>query len=152
MTRTLIVLAALVSLTAFARAAPIDQRDILVIEGDLIRIQRKKPDVRLLGFNAPEIRRAQCRKEKVYGMKAAQRLRQIVRGGNLDFELVACPCPPKLVGTKECNDGRHCGRLKSEGRDIGTTLIAEKLAAPFVCGETGCPPVPRPWCKPMGHR
>ena len=152
MTRALFLLLALISLVDVAAAAPIEQRDVLVIEGDLIRIHRKQPNVRLLGFNAPEVLRAQCRKEKAYGAKAAQRLRQIVRGGNLDFAFAACPCAPGTEGTKACNAGRRCGTLKANGRDVGAILIAEKLAVPFSCSETSCPRTPRPWCEAMGLR
>ena len=95
MTRALFFFLALISLTDAAVAAPIAPSDILVIEGDLIRIHRKQPDVRLLGFNAPEVLRAQCRKEKAFGTKSAQRLRELVRGGNLDFAPAACPCAPR---------------------------------------------------------
>jgi micrococcal nuclease len=147
------LMALMVAATTAVVAAPIDQRDILVIEGDLIRIQHKRPDVTLLGFNAPEVLRARCRAEKAYGQRAARRLREIVRyGGNLEFERLSCPCPPNLAGTRDCNRGRSCGRLKSNGRDVGDILIAEKLAVPFQCGAAGCPPVPRPWCAPMGIR
>ena len=152
MTKALFPFLALILLTGAAAAAPIAQSDILVIEGDLIRVHRKPPDVRLLGFNAPEVLRAQCRKEKAFGTKAAQRLRELVRGGNLDFESTACPCAPKTEGTKACNNGRRCGRLKANGRDVGSILIAEKLAVPFNCSETSCPRTPRPWCKAMGLR
>jgi len=152
MTRAVILFLALMFLTDAATAAPIEQSEVLVIEGDLIRIHRKQPDVRLLGFNAPEIRRAQCRDEKAYGTKAARRLREIIRSGNLDFEFSACPCPPKTEGTKACDYGRRCGSLKANGRDVGSILIEEKLAVPFSCGETGCPRTPRPWCKAMGLR
>lgn len=152
MTKALFLFLALILLTGAAVAAPIAQSDILVIEGDLIRIHRKQPDVRLLGFNAPEVLRAQCRKEKAFGTKAAQRLREIVRGGNLDFALAACPCAPRTEGTKACDGGRQCGTLKANGRDVGTILIEEKLAVPFNCSETSCPRTPRPWCKAMGLR
>ncbi len=152
MMRVILFLITLVAMLTPAVSAPIDQRDILVIEGDLIRIQRKQPDVTLLGINAPEVRRAQCRKEKAYGEKAARRLREIVRNGNLDFELAVCACPPDKIGTKACNNGRHCGRLRSGGRDVSAILVAEGLAVPFQCGETSCPRPPRPWCKPVGLR
>jgi hypothetical protein len=36
--------------------------------------------------------------------------------------------------------------LKSRGRDVGTILMEEGLAVPFVCGATRCPKTPRPWC------
>jgi endonuclease YncB( thermonuclease family) len=152
MTRALFLSLALIFSTGAAVPAPIAQNDILIIEGDLIRIHRKQPDVRLSGFNAPEIRRAHCRKEKAFGVKAAQRLREIVRGGNLDFAFTACPCAAGTEGTKACNDGLRCGSLKANGRDVGSILIEEKLAVPFNCSETSCPRIPRPWCKAMGLR
>ena len=152
MAKAMVVFLALMVLTGLATAAPIDQGDILVIEGDLIRIHRKQPDVRLSGFNAPEVLRAHCKEEKRIGIKSAQRLRELVRGGNLDFEFTACPCPPKTEGTKACNDGRRCGNLKSKGRDVGSILIDEKLAVSFSCDGTSCPKPSRPWCKAMGLR
>ena len=127
-------------------AAPIETNDIRVIDGDTIRVHRKQPDVRLVGFNAPETRRAQCAGEKELGAKATHRLRELVHGGNLDLEFVACACPPDTEGTQACNRGRRCGTLKANGRDVGATLISEKLAVPFVCSGTRCPPTPRPWC------
>jgi endonuclease YncB( thermonuclease family) len=53
------VMAALLS-TGLAIAAPIDSADIRIIDGDTIRVHHK-PNVRLVGFNAPETRRAACR-------------------------------------------------------------------------------------------
>jgi endonuclease YncB( thermonuclease family) len=147
-----VLLSALMVLGGAAIAAPIEQSEILVIEGDWIRIHRKPPDVQLLGFNAPVVRRAQCRKEKAFGAKAARRLREIVRAGNLDFESLACPCQPGTEGTKACKNGFRCGRLKANGRDVGSILIEEKLAVAFNCGEASCPRIPRPWCKAMGLR
>lgn len=46
-----------------AIAASIDSSDIHVIDGDTIRVHHKQPDVRLVGFNAPETRRAACEAE-----------------------------------------------------------------------------------------
>src|SRR5690606_7895362 len=100
----------------------------------------------LVGFNAPETRRAKCREESELGGKATARLRQLVRNGKLDFNYVACACPPGTEGTFHCNFRRKCGILKSDGRNVGTILISEHLAVPFVCGSTRCPKMPRPWC------
>jgi len=36
---------------------------------------------------------------------------------------------------------------KANGRDVGGILISKNLAVPFVCGQTRCPPTPKPWCK-----
>ena len=129
-----------------AVAEPIDPDDIRVIDGDTIRVYHERPDVRLVGFNAPETRRAACEAERQLGAKATRRLRNLVRAGDLDFEYVACSCPPATQGTFVCNYGRDCGILKSHGRDVGAILIEEGLAVPFVCGATRCPRTPRPWC------
>jgi endonuclease YncB( thermonuclease family) len=131
-----------------ATAAPIEPSDVRVIDGDTIRVYQKQPNVRLVGFNAPETRRAACDAERELGAKATRRVRDLVRAGNLDFEFVACSCPAGTEGTFACNYGRRCGTLKSNGRDVGVILIAEGLAVSFQCGPTRCPKTPRPWCEP----
>jgi endonuclease YncB( thermonuclease family) len=132
---------------ASVSAAPIDAADVHVIDGDTIRVHHAKPDVRLVGFNAPETRRAACEAESELGAKATRRLRELVRtSGGLDFEFVPCACQPGTEGTQVCNYGRRCGTLKANGRDVGAILIEEGLAVPFVCGHTRCPRTPRPWC------
>jgi endonuclease YncB( thermonuclease family) len=120
---------------------------VRVIDGDTIRIGHQKPDIRLVGFNAPETRRAQCKAERRLGDRATARLRDLVRSSKLDFEFVACSCPPGTEGTSTCNYGRRCGTLKANGQDVGSILIQENLAVPFVCGQTRCPPIPKPWCR-----
>jgi endonuclease YncB( thermonuclease family) len=120
---------------------------VRVIDGDTIRIGHQKPDVRLVGFNAPETRRAQCEAERRLGDRATARLRDLVRSSKLEFEFVRCSCPPGTEGTSSCNYGRRCGTLKANGQDVGLILIRENLAVPFICGQTRCPPTPKPWCK-----
>jgi endonuclease YncB( thermonuclease family) len=128
--------------------APIEPDDIRVIDGDTIRVQHSKPDVRLVGFNAPETRKAKCEAERGPGAAATRRLRELVRQGDLDFEFVQCSCRPGTEGTMSCNWGRRCGTLKANGRDVGEILIDEKLAVPFICGRTSCPTTPpSPWCE-----
>jgi endonuclease YncB( thermonuclease family) len=68
--------------------------EVRAIDGDTIRIGRQKPDVRLVGFNAPETRRAICEAERELGDKATRRLRDLVQTSKLDFEFVACACQP----------------------------------------------------------
>ena len=43
-----------ITLSCPASAEPIDSSDIRVIDGDTIRVHHKQPNVRLVGFNAPE--------------------------------------------------------------------------------------------------
>ena len=133
--------------TGAVLSAPIAPDEVRVIDGDTIRIHHQQPDVRLVGFNAPETRRAQCDFERDLGGKATARLRDIVRSSKLDFEFVACSCRSGTEGTSSCNYGRRCGTLKANGQDVGVILIRENLAVPFVCGQTRCPPTPKPWCK-----
>jgi endonuclease YncB( thermonuclease family) len=129
-------------------AKPIDPDDIWVIDGDTIHIHSKQPNIRLVGFNAPETRNATCQAEADLGARATRRLRELVKHGNLDFSYVHCSCPEGTQGTFACNYGRACGTLRSNGRDVGAILIEEELAVPFICGATRCPPTPRPWCRP----
>jgi endonuclease YncB( thermonuclease family) len=61
-----ILLATLVvslSLAAPTMAEPIEPADVRVIDGDTIAIDRHKPNIRLVGFNTPEIRNAKCEDE-----------------------------------------------------------------------------------------
>jgi endonuclease YncB( thermonuclease family) len=132
---------------AVVSSARITSDVVRVIDGDTIRIGHQKPDIRLVGFNAPETRRAQCEAERQLGDRATARLRNLVQSSKLDFEFVACSCPSGTEGTSACNYGRRCGTLKANGQDVGLILIRENLAVPFVCGQTRCPPTPKPWCK-----
>jgi hypothetical protein len=43
-----------------------------------------------------------------------------LEGGSLNFEYVACSCPPGAI----VQYGRHYGALKSNGRDVCDVLIA----------------------------
>jgi endonuclease YncB( thermonuclease family) len=73
--------------TSLAVAALIRSADIHVIDGDTIRVHHQKPDVRFVGFNAPETRRAACDVEAELGAKATRRLRELVRTSDLDLNL-----------------------------------------------------------------
>jgi endonuclease YncB( thermonuclease family) len=134
-------------LTEYGLADRIQPDQIRVLDADTIRIDRQKPDVRLVGYNAPETRRAKCERERAAGAIATKRLRSLVQDGDLDLKLVECSCPQGTAGTLACNWGRKCGTLKAKGRDVGDILIAENLAVPFVCGKTRCPQIPKPWCN-----
>jgi endonuclease YncB( thermonuclease family) len=71
--RLFVAMATVLILKASAYAAPIDPGDIRVIDGDTLRIYQKQPNVRLVGFNAPETRRAQCEAERELGGRARAR-------------------------------------------------------------------------------
>ena len=120
---------------------------VRVIDGDTISLDDGRPNVRLVGYNAPETgSRARCEAERQKGEAAKQRLRELVSNGRSDFSQVACACVRGTEGTDACNFGRRCGTLRVNGVDVGSTLINEGLAVRFVCGATSCPTLPRPWC------
>src|SRR5258708_22965677 len=96
---------ALILLAAPAIAEPIAPDDIRVIDGDTIRVYHEQPNVRLVGFNAPETRRAECEAEYQLGAKATRRLRDVVKAACLDFEYIPCSCAAAAVGTRTS----HCG-------------------------------------------
>lgn len=117
-----------------------------VTDGDTIRLG-DGTRVRLVGFNTPEKFEPQCSREAALGNRASARLKELVTAAtSTNVKLVACSCKPGTHGTKKCNYGRSCGRLTVDGRDVGETLIDEGLAVSFICGASGCPPTPRPWC------
>jgi endonuclease YncB( thermonuclease family) len=148
----LFLIAGLVAIQAWTKFAPMhevsdpvsDNIAVRVIDGDTISLNDGLPNVRLVGFNAPETGdRARCPAERQLGERAKQRLHDMVDAGALSFREIACSCRP---GSDVCNYGRRCGSLFVSGKDVGATLIAEGLAVRFVCSATGCPPLPRPWC------
>ncbi|MBX5157635.1 thermonuclease family protein [Rhizobium sp. NZLR8] len=118
-----------------------------VTDGDTVRVVGDAAGTRLVGFNTPEVFSPQCDYERQQGELASARLRELVADGRARLTKVACACRPGTEGTKKCNHGRSCGTLLVDGKDVGTILIGEGLAVPFVCGRTSCPPTPRPWCK-----
>jgi endonuclease YncB( thermonuclease family) len=92
-------------------AEPVDSADIRIIDGDTIRVYHEQPNVRLVGFNAPETGRAACAAERDLGAKATRRPRDLVGADDLDFVYVTCSYPPGAQGTPTCNYGRDCGTL-----------------------------------------
>ncbi|MGR9197528.1 thermonuclease family protein [Rhizobium leguminosarum] len=118
-----------------------------ITDGDTVHVSGERAGTRLVGFNTPEKFSPQCEYERQLGERASARLRELVAHGRARLSKVACACPPGTEGTKKCNHGRYCGTLLVDGKDVGDILISEGLAVPFICGETGCPPTPRPWCK-----
>lgn len=123
-------------------------RDVRVIDGDTVDIRGQDANVRLVGFNAPETWKPSCSAEREVGQKATARLTALVKGAqSIEFRRVACSCRRGTEGTDQCNFGRQCGSLFVDGVDVGTTLIGERLAVPYRCGATSCPPRPQAWCR-----
>jgi len=123
---------------------PAAAQSIRVVDGDTVRVGRET--IRLVGLNAPETgSQAMCERERTLGAAATRRLRQLVAGGGVDLQRVACTCRPGTEGTPRCNFGRACGVLRIRGRDVADILVSEGLAERYVCQDTRCPPR-RGWC------
>jgi endonuclease YncB( thermonuclease family) len=131
-------------LSAFAlRAGPISAEAVAVVDGDTIDVGADR--YRLVGFDTPEIktpRRKVSADERALATIAKARLTELQRIGVLDLTEVRCSCRASTIGTKKCNQGRKCGVLTLDGKNIGATLIAEALAVPYWCRKTSCPSMP----------
>jgi hypothetical protein len=69
-----------------------------------------------------------------------------------DLRVVACSC---RRARKERSAANHPAPVRGAlGRPPRrrASLIAEGFAVAFQCGNTSCPPMPRPWCRWRRHR
>lgn len=133
--------------TPTSRTVFTSANDFRVTDGDTVQLIGAATGTRLVGFNTPETFQPRCNRGLALGVGATSRLKELIRqSGSVELRLVQCACKPGTHGTKKCNFGRSCGILRVDGHDVGDILIAEGLAARFRCGQTSCPPTPRPWC------
>jgi endonuclease YncB( thermonuclease family) len=137
-------LAALLFLTFPLAAEPIASARIQVVDGDTVRVNGET--YRLVGFDAPEVWRARCPRERDIGRRATLRLRKLVSSGRLDLQRVACSCPRRTpAGSEACNHGRRCGTLRANRRDVGHVLVKEGFAKPYAYSWQRPPRKPE-WC------
>ena len=103
-----------------------------VIDGDKVSFQGE--NVHLLGYDAPETRQYECHLEVMIGDEATARLRNLLES----HEAILC------IPSSDCGHGRPCGWLAildgGETLDVGSILMGEGLAMPFVGG-------PAQWCR-----
>lgn len=122
--------------------------EIRIIDGDTINVSGERRNVRLVGFDTPETYRPSCQRELEAGQQATRRLGELInQAATLEFERVPCACRPGTEGTDKCNFGRICGTLRTDGRDVGQTLMSEGLAVRFKCAATSCPRSTANWCQ-----
>lgn len=118
------------SATASANSLHVPASDVYAIDGDTVAIGDDR--YRLMGFDTPETRFAQCDAERAKGNEATERLRQIISGS------------PEVTLHVEPNRDkydRYLARLEVNGRDVGPTLIAEGLARAYSGGQR------QGWCS-----
>ncbi|WGD29860.1 thermonuclease family protein [Ancylobacter sp. WKF20] len=117
--------------------------DIYVLDGDTIVVDREH--IRLVGFNAPETRNAQCEAERELGYHAKARLHELLTAacGPLARAPAACLRLERLPAPDRY--GRSLARLIVQGRDVATILVSEGVAEPYDCPAGHCPRR-RNWC------
>jgi endonuclease YncB( thermonuclease family) len=113
------------------RTVAIDRENLAVIDGDSVLIDGR--EWRLLGFDAPEFVEAKCEGEHRAGIFARRRL----------VELVAAAKRIEMrFWGKVDNKNRAFGELLLDGRNVGSTMIADGYARPYDGGEI------KSWCAP----
>ncbi|NOE20524.1 MULTISPECIES: thermonuclease family protein [Ruegeria] len=103
--------------------------EVIAVDGDTI--DHGDDRYRLIGFDTPETFRAQCEAERALGLKAKDRLTEIIQTSG-QIELVIQP-------DLDVHD-RFLAVGRSGGQEIGKTLISEGLARPYSGGKRGS------WC------
>jgi endonuclease YncB( thermonuclease family) len=137
-------IAAALGLTAFAAflepAASVRSGadPVVIIDDDTIAVGHER--IRLLDIDAPESFHSRCEAELVLGLKAKERLRQLVDGG------------PVLID-RHGHDryGRTLARVTAGGVDVGAQLLAEGLALPYTPGHDAQLARLRSWCGPTAR-
>jgi endonuclease YncB( thermonuclease family) len=111
---------------------------IVIIDGDTISLAGER--IRLLDIDAPESFRSRCEAELELGLKAKQRLRQLVDVG-----------PIRVERHGRDRYGRTLARVQAGGADVGAVLIAEGLALPYAPGHDAKLKRLRSWCGPAAE-
>ena len=94
---------------------------VSIVDGDTISVGRER--IRLLDIDTPETFRSRCENELVLGLKAKERLRQLLDSGPVSIE----------------RDGRDryrrtLAQVRVGDIDVGATLLAEGFALPYQQG------------------
>lgn len=100
-------------------------RRVVIIDGDTVAIDGER--IRILNIDAPETRGARCEAELIAGLRAKERLAQLLRAG---------PVTIRRCDGSRCLDrfGRTLARLEAGAGDVGEALVAEGRALPWASG------------------
>lgn len=121
--------------TSAARAA---ERRVIIIDGDTVDIDGER--IRVLNIDAPETRGSRCERELILGLRAKERLAQLLRAGAVRID--------RCEASGRCTDryGRTLARLGTPAGDVGQILIAEGLAMPWRPGRDAREERIAVWC------
>lgn len=104
-----------------------------VYDGDTVALDCGAGEIRarLMGFNTPETRDAECPQERALGDQATARLRALLAGGGVTIR----------QGDGADKYGRQLIRIWIGHEDVAAIMIREKLAEPYSGGHR------RDWCN-----
>lgn len=105
--------AVLVAITSSASAA-----NVVIIDGDTIAVGKER--IRILSIDTPETFRSRCENELVLGLRAKERLRDLIGGGDIRIE-------------RHGQDRYHrtLAYVFAGDVNVGETLIDEGFALPY---------------------
>lgn len=115
---------------------------IIVTDGDTFSIDGER--IRPVGFDAPELGRARCVAERMFGLLAKKRFEELMNSPTLDIRRIRC----KTSNGPRCEDGiahdvyrRTLARVFVQGVDVGDIMIREGYARKYNQKFRG------KWCK-----
>jgi endonuclease YncB( thermonuclease family) len=106
----LIIIACVV--LALLSPLPVSAKTIVLVDGDTIRIDNIK--IRIVNIDTPETYRSRCERELILGLRAKERLRELLDSGDVTY---------KATGTDRY--GRTLAHVHVDGANVGEQLISE---------------------------
>jgi endonuclease YncB( thermonuclease family) len=106
-----------------------------IIDGDTLRIDGVT--VRIVEIDTPETWQSRCENELVLGLKAKERLKEIIDSGPVRFEKTGIDRYRRILA-----------RVFAGDINIGETLLAEGHALPYRAGSKSKLQRLRVWCGP----
>lgn len=121
----------------FSAAQAVEQR-VIIIDGDTVDIDGER--IRVLNIDAPETRGSRCERELILGLRAKERLAQLLRAGTVRVD--------RCEASGRCMDqyGRTLAKLSTATGDVGQILISEGLALPWRPGREAREQRVAAWC------
>ena len=95
----------------------IDLREAHILDGGTISFRSER--IRIANIEAPEIFEPGCRREREIGLKAKERLGQLITSGPSQIERVGADA-----------NGRTLAKVRTGGTDVGQVLVNEGFVLP----------------------
>jgi endonuclease YncB( thermonuclease family) len=130
----ILTVAIMAALTTPVGAAPIVAvGPVIIVDGDTIKVDGVK--IRILEIDTPETYHSRCENELILGLKAKERLRQLVDAGQLSY------APNGLD-----RYGRTLAYVYVNGQSVGEVLLREQLALHYYPGPSAKAARLSHWC------